>query len=74
MRKEMDLMDNPVLRWMFRNVVIYTDPNLNIRLNKAKSAEKIDGCAASVNAIAGYMSREGASREAYGDGREIKFV
>lgn len=74
MRREMDLMENPVLRWMFRNVVIYTDPNLNIRLNKAKSAEKIDGCAASVNAIAGYMSREGTSREAYGDGREIKFI
>ena len=74
MRKEMDLMDNPVLRWMFRNIAIYTDPNLNIRLNKAKSSEKIDGCAASVNAIAGYLSRHGRDREAYSDEREFKTI
>ena len=46
-----------VLRWMFRNVFIYTDPNLNIRIDKKRSSEKVDGCAAMVNAVAGYMSR-----------------
>ena len=55
--KAMDLMNNPVLRWMFRNVFIYTDPNLNIRIDKKRSSEKVDGCAALVNAVAGYMSR-----------------
>ncbi|WP_270593699.1 MULTISPECIES: terminase large subunit [Butyricimonas] len=55
--RSMDLMNNPVLRWMFRNVFIYTDPNLNIRIDKKRSSEKVDGCAALVNAVAGYMSR-----------------
>ena len=73
-RRELDLMNNPVLRWMFRNVAIYTDPNMNIRLNKAKSTEKIDGCAASVNAIAGYISKTASTREAYAGGREIKVI
>ena len=72
LRRGVDLMGNPVLRWMFRNVAIYTDPNLNIRLNKAKSPEKIDGCAASVNAVAGWLTGKAAKKEAYADGRELK--
>lgn len=74
LRRELDLMNNPVLRWMFRNVAIYTDPNMNIRLNKAKSTEKIDGCAASVNAIAGYISKTANTKVAYGGGRELKVL
>ena len=52
----MDLMYNPVMRWMFRNIFIYTDPNLNIRIDKKRSSEKVDGPAALVNAVAGWMS------------------
>ena len=74
MRKELELFGNPVLRWMFRNVAIYTDPNMNIRLNKAKSSEKIDGCAASVNAIAGYLTKTKANVEAYAGDREIRIL
>ena len=74
LRRELDLMGNPVLRWMFRNVAIYTDPNLNIRLNKAKSTEKIDGCAASVNAVAGYLSATARNRVAYADGADVKVL
>lgn len=73
-RRELDLMNNPVLRWMFRNVAIYTDPNMNIRLNKAKSPEKIDGCAASVNTIAGYISKTVNTKVAYAGGRELKVL
>ncbi|MDR2919700.1 MAG: terminase large subunit [Tannerella sp.] len=51
-----DLMKNPVIRWMFRNVVIYRDPNDNIKLDKKRSIEKIDGVVAMGNAIGGYMS------------------
>lgn len=54
---EIDLMDNPVLRWMFRNVVIYTDPNQNIKLDKSKSQHKIDGVVALAMAIGEYMSK-----------------
>lgn len=53
-----DLMDNPVIRWMFRNVCIYRDPNDNIKLDKKRSTEKIDGIVAMANAYGGYMSEE----------------
>lgn len=53
-----DLMDNPVLRWMFRNVIIYKDANDNIKLDKKKSPNKIDGVVAVVDAIGGMMSIE----------------
>lgn len=49
--QQLDLLDNPVLRWMFRNVVIYQDTNGNIKADKKKSAQKIDGVVALVNAI-----------------------
>lgn len=55
---EIDLMGDPVLRWMFRNAVAMTDSNDNIKLNKAKSQNKIDGLIALINAIGGYMSGE----------------
>lgn len=54
--READLMNNPILRWMFRNIVIYEDPNSNIKMDKGRSQDKIDGCVAMVDAIAGYMS------------------
>jgi len=62
---EVDLMDDPVLRWMFRNAVAVTDANDNIKLHKAKSMNKIDGLTAIINAIGGYMS--GAKPEPYKD-------
>lgn len=49
--QSLDLMDNPILRWMFRNVVLFQDTNGNIRADKKKSAQKIDGVVALVNAI-----------------------
>lgn len=53
---EIDLMGDPVLRWMFRNAVAITDTNDNIKLDKKKSQDKIDGLIALANAIGGYMS------------------
>ena len=41
----------PVLRWMAVNVVVDTDPAGNIKPTKAKSAEKIDGIAATIMAL-----------------------
>lgn len=54
--QEIDLMHNQVLRWMFRNVVIFRDINANIKVDKAKSINKIDGVVACINALGGYMS------------------
>lgn len=53
-----DLMGNPVIRWMFRNVAIYRDPNDNLKLDKRKSIEKIDGVVAMANAYGGFMSEK----------------
>lgn len=47
---------NPVIRWMLSNVSVYRDSNDNIRLHKGKSAYKIDGIAALVNAMGAYMN------------------
>lgn len=42
---------NPVLRWMFSNVAIMEDGNGNIKINKKKCTEKIDGISALINGI-----------------------
>ena len=39
---------HPVLRWMMDNIFIRTDPAGNIKPDKAKSTEKIDGAVATV--------------------------
>lgn len=53
-----DLMNNPVIRWMIKNVVIYRDPNDNIKLDKKRAIEKIDGVVAMADAYGGYMSTD----------------
>ena len=42
---------NPVLWWMFDNVVVRTDPAGNIKPDKEKSTEKIDGAVAMIMAL-----------------------
>ena len=42
---------NPVLRWMMDNVFIRTDPAGNIKMDKEKSTERIDGAVALVMAL-----------------------
>jgi len=42
---------NPVLKWMAANVVVRTDPQGNIKPDKSKSSEKIDGIVALVMGI-----------------------
>lgn len=54
--RETNLLHNPVIRWMFRNVVMYQDANENIRPDKRKSSGKIDGVVSMINAIGGYLS------------------
>jgi phage terminase large subunit-like protein len=46
---------HPILRWMMSNVVVDTDPQGNLKMNKAKSGNKIDGIAATINALAQFM-------------------
>ena len=42
---------HPVLRWMMDNIYIRTDPAGNIKADKAKSTEKIDGAVATIMAL-----------------------
>ena len=43
--------NNPVLKWMMSNVAIKEDPAGNIKIDKAKSSEKVDGMVAAVMAL-----------------------
>lgn len=42
---------HPVLRWMMDNIFIRTDPAGNIKPDKEKSTEKIDGVIATIMAL-----------------------
>jgi len=53
------LEENPALRWMFRNVYIERDGADNIKINKKKSKEKVDGVVALVMALSGAMMNSG---------------
>ena len=42
---------NPVMRWMVDNVRVRTDPAGNIKIDKGRSADKVDGAVAAVMAL-----------------------
>lgn len=46
---------NPCMAFCVGNVVVDSDPNGNIKPNKKRSSEKIDGVAATIDALAGYI-------------------
>lgn len=56
---------NPVLRWMASNVIVQTDPAGNVKPDKGKSREKIDGIVALIMAITGVMGASNASFEPF---------
>ena len=56
LKTELNFMSYPILRWNMKNVVIYTDPNANIKLDKARSRNKIDGVVACVDAVGGWLN------------------
>lgn len=49
---------NPVLRWNFDNVMVKTDPAGNIKPDKEKSTQKIDGIVALIMALDRVMRNE----------------
>ena len=50
---EINHQGNPVLRWMLSNVEIQTNPAGDVKVDKGKSADKVDGIVATIMAIAG---------------------
>ncbi len=49
---------NPVMSWMLSNIALTEDAAGNIKPNKAKSTEKIDGIVSLVMSLGEYMSEE----------------
>ena len=47
---------NEILRWMCSNLQMKLDPAANIKMDKGKSKEKIDGMIALVMALGRYMN------------------
>jgi phage terminase large subunit-like protein len=58
---------NPVLRWMADNVVVRTDPAGNLKPDKERSGDKIDGIVAAIMALDAAMRSEPVRRSAYED-------
>ncbi|MCI6360565.1 MAG: terminase large subunit [Eubacterium coprostanoligenes] len=56
---------NPVLRWMMDNIFIRTDPAGNIKPDKQKSTEKIDGVIATIMALDRAIKNEGSTESIY---------
>jgi phage terminase large subunit-like protein len=56
---------HPVLRWMMDNIHVRTDPAGNIKPDKEKSTEKIDGAVATVMALDRALRGGGTGRSVY---------
>ena len=61
----------PVLRWMMDNIYIRTDPAGNIKPDKEKSTEKIDGAVATIMALDRALRNCGGESESVYDGRGL---
>jgi phage terminase large subunit-like protein len=64
---------NPVLRWNMDNIFIRTDPAGNIKADKEKSTEKIDGAIATIMALDRAIRNEGIESVYDGD-RGLLFI
>lgn len=62
---------HPVLRWMMDNIFIRTDPAGNIKIDKEKSTEKVDGAVALVMALDRAIRNANAQTESVYDSRGL---
>ena len=73
LKKEINHLRNPVLRWQCENVQLQTDPAGNIKINKQKSSEKVDGMVALVMALGEMMTDESPGDSIYNDRGILSF-
>lgn len=66
--------NNPVLNFCIANAVAVKDAAGNLKLDKEKSAEKIDGAIALVQGIAGQLDGDAAGGDSVYDGRGLLVV
>lgn len=64
---------HPVLRWMMDNIFVRTDPAGNIKPDKEKSAEKIDGAVAAVMALDRAVRNSGSTGSVYDERGILSF-
>lgn len=74
MSKQLAHNGHQVLRWMMDNISIRTDPAGNIKMDKSKSIEKIDGAVASVMALDRALRNDGAEAGSVYDQRDMIFI
>ena len=63
-----------VLRWMMDNIFIRTDPAGNIKPDKEKSTEKIDGAVATIMALDRAVRCDGLDGVSVYDGRGLLII
>jgi len=59
--------ENPCLEWMFQNIVIARDSNDNVKFEKNKDKDAIDGCISLAEAIGACMKDRSAGKKAVVD-------
>ena len=65
---------HPVLRWMMDNIFIRTDPTGNIKADKEKSTEKIDGAIATIMGLDRAIRCENDTGASVYDSRGLLFI
>lgn len=63
----------PVLTWNFTNCIVSKDPAGNLKPDKAKSVDRIDGAVASIIALGMYLNREEKKTNPY-DNRGLRML
>ena len=64
---------NPALRWMLSNVVITKDAAENIKIDKSKSRERVDGIVASVMALGSYTANQSKDEQSPYEKMQLRF-
>ena len=64
---------HPVLRWNMDNAFVRTDPAGNLKIDKQKSTEKVDGAVALVMALDRAMKNQNSGGSVY-DERDMIFL
>ena len=65
---------NPVLHWMMDNVCVRVDSAENIKMDKEKSTEKIDGAVATVMSLDKAIRNGGMATESVYDSRGLLII
>lgn len=63
LKKQMNHEGNPVLAWHISNVALQRDPAGNVKIDKSKSSEKVDGAVSCVMSLGEYLTAIGGEKK-----------